>query len=105
MIHAVNGYILIQPIFPREQEQKEMAERLAKSKILMAESKPDNKNSFEGVPTQGYIRFLPEGYKGNLKAGMHIVFDEKSPQGFKHEGVTLFSIKQDQIVAVVENGS
>lgn len=101
MIHAVNGYILIEPILPTQQETEQLKKRLEKSGLLVAESKPDNKSKFEGVPTQGYIRFLPEAYDGNLEAGMHIVFDEKSPAGFKHEGMVLFSIKQDQIIAVV----
>lgn len=103
MITAVNGNFLIEPVLRTDQENKELRERLEKSGLLMPDNanRPDNKTKFEGVPNQGIIRYMPEGYAGELKVGMHVVFDENTPQGLKYEGMTLFAIKDFQIVAVV----
>lgn len=104
MITPTNGNFLIEPIIRTEQETKELRDRLAKSGLYAADIKPDNKTKFEGVPNQGIIRYIPEGYEGELKAGMHVVFDESTPQGFKHDGMSLFAIKDFQIVAVIPEG-
>ena len=103
MITAVNGNFLIEPVLRTEKEREELKDRLQKSGLVMPESagKSNNRDNFEGVPSTGYIRYIPESYEGELKVGMFIVFEEQNPAGFKHEGVTLFALKDYQIVAVV----
>lgn len=103
MITAVNGNFLIEPVLRTEKERAELKDRMEKSGLVMPENagKSNNKDNFEGVPSTGYIRFIPEAYQGELKVGMFIVFDETNPQGFKYEDMTLFALKDFQIVAVV----
>lgn len=106
MITPVNGNFLVEPLLRTEAEKTELRERLAKSGLVLPTNAgdPDNRTKFEGVPCEGFIRYLPEDYSGELTAGMHIVFREDNPKGFKHGGVTLFGIKADQIMAVVMGG-
>jgi co-chaperonin GroES (HSP10) len=103
MITPVNGYFLVEPVLRTELENKELKARMEKSGLIMPDNanQPDNRNKFEGVPNQGYVRYLPEAYKGGIKVGMHIVFDEDKPNGVKHDDITLFALKEDQIVAVI----
>lgn len=99
-ITPVNNNFLVEPILRTAAETDELRKRAGKSGLLIAETKPDNKNKFEGIPNTGTIRYLPESYKGELKVGMHVVFAIDKPNGIKHEGVALFAIKQEEIVAV-----
>lgn len=104
MIHAINGYYLVEPILRTDAAHAELAAKAAKAGLLVAKTEPDNKNNFEGIPNQGYIRHLPEGHKGNLKVGMRIVFEDEKPNAFKDDETTLFALKEDQIVAIVLEG-
>lgn len=98
-ITPVNDHVLVEPILHSEQRAKEIMER---SGLYIP--KPDNKtHSFEGIPSQGLIYALPADYSGPLKVGMHIVFSEAAPKGFKYDDRTLFPIAIDKIVAEVKN--
>lgn len=102
MIHSVNGYFLVEPILRTDAAHAEIKKKVEAAGLVMAEkAAPDNKEKFEGIPNQGYIRYLPEDNKTALKVGMHIVFDEKTPNAFKDGETTLFALKENQIVAVV----
>lgn len=99
----VNGNFLVEPRLHSQVKTEQLRERVEKSGsgLLIPDIKPDNtKHDFEGIPNQGIIRFLPEGYDGELAVGTMIVFDEQNPKGFKWDGMTLFPIKRDQIVGV-----
>lgn len=103
----VNDNFLIEPRLHSELKTEQLRKQVAKSGsgLLIPDSKPDNtRHDFEGVPNQGIIRYVPEGYAGELKVGLFVVFAEANPKGFKdpdNPKVTLFPIKSDQIVAVI----
>lgn len=100
MLSPTSGHVLVTPYL---HSQKFADEVKARSGLLMV--KPDNhKGSFEGLPNQGFIVALPEDYRDHLKVGMHIVFAENNPKGFKNPEdpkQTLFALQLDQIVAEV----
>lgn len=96
-LRAVGGNFFIEPRLNTDR----MAANLKKRSGLLVAA-PDNKHSFEGVPNTGVIRFVPEGYAGELKVGMMVVFDEPKPKGFKNPDnlkMTLFPLQREQIIA------
>lgn len=96
-ITPVNDHVMLRPLLHSDIRAKEI---MARSGLYLA--KPDNKmTSFEGIPSQGIVYALPEGYTGELKIGARVVFSETAPKGFKHEGVVLFPIAIDKIIAEV----
>ena len=101
MITPVGDNILVEPILRMAAATKELRERASKSGILVPDKKPDNRETFEGIPNQGYVRFLPANYQGPLKPGDHVIFSVEKPEGFKHDGMQFFAIKPDQIVATI----
>lgn len=102
-IQPVNNYVFVEPIL--HSELKTRALRKKASTILIPDLKPDNKtHDFEGVPSVGIIRYLPEGNDyGNLEIGMTIAFNEPNPKGFKLDDEKLFALKPEQIVAVISD--
>lgn len=98
-ITPVAGRALIEPILHSEARAKEVMDRSG-----LHLTKPDNKlNSFEGIPNQGVVYALPDAYEGPLTVGMHVVFVENAPRGFKHDDRVLFPIDLDMIIAEVVN--
>lgn len=99
MILPIHGKVIVEPILPSEARAADVKKR---SGLLIAP--PSNSGrSFEGIPNQCRVFALPVGYKGSIKRGKRYVMSEKKPQGFKHEGKTLFCLEQDQIIAEVKN--
>lgn len=98
MIVPTSDNILVEPILRMAAATKELRDRAAKSGLFVADQKPDNRETFEGIPNQGIVRYLPESYVGELKVGDHVIFSVEKPEGFKFEGQHLFAIKPDQIV-------
>lgn len=67
---------------------------------------PENKmHSFEGIPNEGIVFALFDGYAGPLKVGDRVVFNESNPKGFKFEGHKLLPVKVDQIMGVIDEQS
>lgn len=94
------GHIIITPYLHSDAMAKSVHER---SGLYIP--KPDNKHSFEGVPSRGFIVALPENYDGELKVGQQVIFSENQPKGFKDpddDKRTLFALKLEQIVATLE---
>lgn len=103
-----NGNYMIEPQLHSTRKTEELRKRVAESGtgILIPDHKPDNtKHDFEGVPCIGTIRFVPPDADPNLPVGMVVVFSEQNPKGFKWDGMTLFPIKREQIVAGLVEGS
>ncbi len=101
MITPTAGHVLVTPILWTEIRAAELKKR---SGLLLAQ--PDNKHTFEGIPNQGTVVALPDGYEGDLKVGAHVVFAENNPKGFKDPEDperTLFALKFEQIIAEVLN--
>lgn len=96
MIQPMPGKLIIEPYLHSEA----LAADVKKRSGLLIEPRHDNKSSFEGIPNQGYIYALPPAYSGELKQGMLIVFDEKSPKGFVYDDRKLLAINLDQVVAI-----
>jgi hypothetical protein len=99
MLTPTNGNYMIEPRLHSDIKTQELRKRMAKSGLLTPDIKPDSKTTFEGIPNTGTIRFVPADADPNLKVGMVVVFDEPKPHGFKWEGMTLFPIKREQIIA------
>ena len=104
MLRPSSGKVLVTPYLPSQARADEVH---ARSGLFIP--KPTNSGgSFEGIPSQGYVYALPEGYDGPLVAGMRVVFSEKAPKGFKNPEdpeQTLFALDLDQIVASIEEGA
>ena len=92
----VAGSVLLEPVLQRA----EWAENVEKRSGIIIPP-PDNKHSFEGVPNQGIVFSLPDGYDGPLQVGMRVLFDDKNPHGFKHDGKPIIRIKLENILAEV----
>lgn len=97
MLIPQNGKVIVRAYLHGDALAAEVKKR---SGLLIIEQK-DNKHNFEGVPNRGYIYALPAGYDGELKIGMQIIFDEKSPKGFKYEDQTMFALDLGQIAAII----
>ncbi len=98
----VNGYYFVEPQLHSDRKTEELRKRVAESGsgILIPDHKPDNtRHDFEGIPCFGTIRFVPADADPNLPVGMRVVFKEDNPKGFKWEGMKLFPLKAEQIVA------
>lgn len=94
------GHVIVTPFLHSEAMAKSVHER---SGLYIP--KPDNKHSFEGVPSRGFVVALPEKYDGPLKVDQEVIFSENAPKGFKDpadDKRTLFALKLEQIVATVE---
>lgn len=95
---ATKNNVLIEPILNSTVRANEAAKR---SGLIIP--RPQNKlMDFEGIPNQGSIYSLAPDYEGELAVGDHVVFirDEK-PTAIKHDGLKLFRIPVDKIVAKV----
>lgn len=101
MITPVNDNFLIEPIMRTAAQTEELRKRASKSGLIIPEAKTDNRETFEGIPNQGYIRYLPESYSGDMKAGTRIIFAVEKPQGFKFQDENLIPVKQSEIVAII----
>ncbi len=95
-IHPLPGMVAVEPIL----HTRDFADTVQKRSGLFIPP-PDNKNSFEGVPSQCRIYALPDDYKGDLKVGGRYVMKEKQPKGQKIAGKKLFFIELDKIIAVI----
>lgn len=97
------GHIIVTPFLHSDAFAKSVQER---SGLYIP--KPDNKHSFEGVPSRGFVVALPEKYDGPLKVDQEVIFSENAPKGFKDpadDKRTLFALKLEQIVATVEGSN
>ena len=66
--------------------------------------KPGNTmHSFEGIPNQGTIFAVPDAYDGHFNIGMVVLFNDDTPQVFKHDGHKLFTVDISKIVAEVNH--
>ena len=100
VLKPVNGYYFVEPILQSTAKTEELRKRAGKSGLLIPDHKPDNtRHDFEGIPVMGTIRFVPDDADPGLTVGMTVVFNEQNPKGFKWEGMTLFPLKHDQIIA------
>lgn len=97
------GHIIVTPYLHSEAFADQVKER---SGLYIP--KPDNKHNFEGVPSRGRVVALPDGYDGPLTVGLQVIFSENAPKGFKDpddDKRTLFALKLEQVVAIVEEKS
>lgn len=99
-IVPLKDHVLVRPYLQSEAFADDVKKR---SGLLIAP--PDNKkHSFEGIPNQGFIWAVCPG-AGVLSPGMHVVYRENNPKGFKDPSdpkLKLFSLELDQIIAIVE---
>lgn len=95
-INPKPGQALIEPHL----HSQEHADTIQKRSGLLIPP-PDNKHSFEGIPSMGTIYKLPTEYDGELQVGMMVTFKEDSPKGFKFEDRPLFAIPIDNISGII----
>lgn len=99
-LKALSGHVIVTPYLHSEAYADQVRQR---SGLYIP--KPNNKNSFEGIPSRGTVVSLPEGYEGPLAVGLQVIFSENAPKGFKDpedDKRTLFALKLEQVVAIVE---
>lgn len=87
-MEVLNNFILIEPI--NRQDELE-------TKIKGFEIK---RSGPQGQPVIGYVRFMDKNLKVDFKIGDKVIFNEPHPDGFKHEGVGLIAVKEEQVLAV-----
>ena len=101
-IIPVNETFLVEAILRTDAQHEETKKKVEKAGLIMvAKTQPNNRETFEGIPNQGYVRYLPESYKGEIKAGTRIVFQIEKPNGFHIGDEKLISVKQAEIVAII----
>lgn len=58
------------------------------------------KAQYSELPWVGHVRHIGEGVH-DLKVGDKVIYEDKQPQGFKHDGRKLLRLKHSQVLAVL----
>lgn len=94
-ITPLNGFILVEPM--DHQDFQATKNRLEKAGLFIGDAP-----KMQGPPNQGIVRAIAEDI-ADIKVGDHVVFNEPSPKGFKHDEVGLLPLKLEQICGVVND--
>lgn len=92
MVTPKNGYVCI--------EIKKFSDKRAqeiKKKTGLELVSPE----YEGLPTEGIVYMLPENYEGELEAGLHVVYKEQNPKGYRVDGKEVLFTKEENIIAIL----
>lgn len=95
------GHVIITPYLASQVRADAVKKR---SGLLIAPPTNHKDGGYEGIPNQGYVVALPDGYDGTLQLGDRVVFSENQPKGFKDpddEKRPLFALQLDQILATI----
>lgn len=93
MIKPAAEYILVEPITRGEQRRREIESRSA----LLVPDPPA-----EGPPNMGVVYAIGSDISLDISVGETVVFREDSPKGFEWEGVKLFPLRAEQILAKIQ---
>lgn len=106
MLQAISDKVIVEIISQKEQEEKALSEKMSKAGLLMPTNDKVDPNKQYGPPVMGVVVSMGplsvEKFGDNIVVGDRVVFIEKSPHGFQHDGKKLLGLQMDQIVARLE---
>ena len=106
MLQAISDKVIVEIISEKDIEEAKLKEISDRSGILIPTSdKTDPKKQY-GPPVMGIVYSMGpksvEKFGDNIVVGDKVVFIEKQPHGFNHDGKKLLGLQMDQIIARLE---